>query len=66
MDKIHVGKIIKVGSSHALILPVAILRAVEIQRGDYLIFAIYSDGILTARKLTPPEIIQMKPPEIKI
>lgn len=61
MEVVHMSKVIKVGNSHAIVLPVAVMLGLEIERGDHMIFAIYAKNTLTARKLEPDELRRLKP-----
>ena len=66
MQILHRSKVIKVGNSNMIAIPHEFCRDLMIERGDHMIFAAYSEGILTMRKLSPEEIKQMKPPEIQM
>ena len=66
MQVIQMAKVIKVGNSHAICLPVPVMLALGVERGDVMVFALYDEGVLTARKLSPEELERMKPlPVIK-
>ena len=64
MEELFTGKVIKVGSSLAVIIPKNICDALEFERGNHVAFAIYLYGNLCIRKLTDAQILQIKPPLI--
>lgn len=64
MENIHITKLVRVGTSLGVIVPVEILRAVGLQRGDTLAFGTYEPNVVLFRKLSNEEIVQMKPPII--
>lgn len=65
MEIVHISKVLKVGNSLAIVIPSYVRLGMGIERGDYMIFAVYSNDILTARKMSPDELKQMKPEEIR-
>ena len=58
------SKVMKIGTSHAIVIPVYIMIALGIERGDYMVWAVYSGNTITARKMTPDELASLKPAEI--
>ena len=65
MENIHIGKVIKAGTSKAIIIPVAILRGLKISRGDRVVFAVYDENTFAVRRLLPEELREMKPEDVK-
>lgn len=65
MDSLYLCKVQPMGTSLGVVIPVDILRALCIERGDRMAFAIYEDNVICIRKLTADEILQIKPPIIK-
>lgn len=43
MENLLIGKVCKVGTGHGIIIPVRILRALNFQRGDRIIFGDFKD-----------------------
>lgn len=67
MEQIYIGKIIRVGSSNAIVLPANILQAYNWQRGDHVVFGFNSEQALFLKKLSDDELRKLKPvPTIKI
>lgn len=64
MENPNIGKIIKVGTSHAIVIPVSILRALKINRGDRVVFAVYDENIFAVRRLTQEELRGLKPGDV--
>lgn len=58
------SKVMKVGTSHAIVIPAYIMLALGIERGDYMVFAVYSNDILTMRKMSVEELRALKPEEV--
>lgn len=51
MEQLRVTKVVKVGSSLAVIVPKALLCAVDLQRGDQVSLAVRGDLSLEIKKL---------------
>lgn len=66
MENIQTARVVKVGTSLALILPVAICRSMQLGRGDRFVFGIYDDNIFYARRLTTDDLRNIKPPNLSI
>ena len=64
MENLYTAKVIKVGTSKAICIPSQILKALELERGDYVVFAVYKGGEFVARKLSPAELQAIKPKQI--
>lgn len=64
METLKITKIVKVGTSLAVVLPVSILKALEWQRGDTLLFAFLSDDSLTIRRLSDSQIRRLNSDDI--
>lgn len=54
------SKLIKIGNSHGLVVPIEILRALKIERGDFVIYGFQPDGSVCFRKVTDIEIQKFK------
>ncbi len=65
MENIKVGKVIKVGSSLAVVIPAELLRALNIKRGDQVVYAVFSENQFCVRRLTEQELRAMKPQNIQ-
>lgn len=55
----------RVGSSLAIVIPVNILRALKIERGDQMTFGIYADDVICIRKIQQAELLKLKPQNIQ-
>ncbi len=66
MNSLFSTKIIQIGTSKGLVIPVEILRALQLDRGDLMVFAVYSEGQFICRKLSPVEIENLKPQQLII
>lgn len=66
MLDISTAKIIKIGTAKGIIIPVAIMRALGLERGDYLVFGVFQNGQFAARKVSPAELQSLKPKQIVI
>lgn len=64
MDNLFVSKVTKVGTSLAVVIPVAVLRGLKIERGDRLSFAVYEDQTFVCRLITDVESAALKPKQI--
>lgn len=56
-----ISKVIRVGNSLAITIPVAILRSLKIKRGDYVVFGVYDENVFAVRKVTDAEQSNLKP-----
>ena len=56
MQYIRVSKIIKNGTSLAVVIPKEILVALKMQRGDQIAFGIYNENTLTITKINPQDL----------
>lgn len=54
-------KIIKNGTSLAVVIPKNILRDLNFQRGDVIVFAVAEGDVLCLRKVKEAELLQLKP-----
>ena len=61
METIFITKIIKVGDSHGVIIPVNILNAYHWQRGDIVIFGFAADQVLFLKRPSDIELQKIKP-----
>lgn len=65
MDEVRIQRVIKVGTSLAVVLPVNVCRALCIQRGDRVAFGVFEDNTLVVRKLTEAEVRALRPQQFK-
>lgn len=56
MKYIRVSKIIKNGTSLAVVIPKEILVALKMERGDQIAFGIYNETTLTITKINPQDL----------
>ena len=61
MQTVFISKIIKVGSSYGIVLPINIMGAYKWQRGDHVIFGFSDDKALWIKKLSDEELLNLKP-----
>lgn len=66
MINMQITKVIKNGTSLAVVIPVNILRALKIERGDQLVFAIAEGDIICMRKISDMEKLKIKPNSIRL
>jgi antitoxin component of MazEF toxin-antitoxin module len=64
MQNLYTSKVVRIGTAIGVIIPVDICRALDIQRGDLIAYAVYQDGQFICRKLSPIEMENLKPREI--
>lgn len=64
MEPIRITKIVRSGSSLAIVIPKEILQAVHLQRGDQIIVCPHSEGTIVLRKISNEEILKLKIPNI--
>lgn len=60
MQNIVVSKIIKTGTSCCIVIPKNILRALNLERGDQVIFGIAADDVLMIKKVTADDKTKWK------
>lgn len=66
MINMQITKVVRVGTSLAVVIPVNILRGLFIERGDQVVFSIAAGDVLCMRKITDAEKLQIKPPVIQV
>lgn len=66
MENVDITKVVKVGTSLGIIIPKHILTSCEIQRGDHIVFGLFTEGQFFVRKLTEKELRHLRPQVIKI
>ena len=60
MEYIRTSKITRLGTSLAIVIPVEILRALQMQRGDQLVFGVYDDDTIIIKKIPDKELRNFK------
>ncbi len=65
MENIKLGKVIKVGDSLAITIPVSILRGLKINRGDSVVIGVYDENTFAVRRVPAQELRDLKPGELK-
>lgn len=60
METINLTKIIKTGTSLCAVIPVNILKALNWQRGDVLVFTNFTDDSLTLKRVSDKELRELK------
>ncbi len=66
MESVLTSTVIKTGTSLAVVIPVQILRALKISKGDKVCFAVYEDKVVTFRVITDLEQRALKPKHITV
>lgn len=66
MINVQITKVIRVGNSLSVVIPVNILRELGIKRGDQIVFAIAEGDVICMRKISDAEKLKIKPPPIQI
>lgn len=51
----------RVGTSLAVVIPVNILRALKIERGDQMAFGVYVEDVICIRKIQQEDLLKIKP-----
>jgi len=64
METLLVTKVIRVGTSLAVVIPKKIRVPLKIERGDYLVAAVYQDGAFVLGKPNAEAIKNLKPPTL--
>ena len=62
MEKVIISRIIKTGNSLCVVIPKNILRALNWERGDQIVFGIFHDEALMISKISPVELLKLKIP----
>ncbi len=60
MENIYTTKIIKIGTSKGVVIPLDILNALNWQRGDSVIFTLAADDHLIIKKLNDETLRRLK------
>lgn len=61
MQNIEFTRLIRIGDSKGVVIPIEILRDLQWERGDYIVFAVGKSDVLCARKMSDSEIKNIKP-----
>jgi len=61
MINLQITKIVRVGTSLCVVIPVNILRDLRLERGDQVAFAIAAGDVICLRKITDAEKLEIKP-----
>lgn len=64
METVILRKVIKSGTALCVVIPVNILRSLNIKRGDELVFRVYENDTIVMRKIKPEEFAVLKPDQI--
>lgn len=64
MENLQITRVMRVGSSLAIVIPVNILRALKIERGDQMTFGVYADDVICIRKIQQEDLQKLKPKNI--
>lgn len=61
METMILSKILRIGDSHGIIIPVQVLRAYHLERGDYVVFGFGDKEQIFFKKLSAEELKLLKP-----
>ena len=61
MEYIRTSKIMRVGTSNAIVIPIEILRTLSMQRGDQVVFGVYEDDTIIIKKIPDKELRNFQP-----
>lgn len=61
MPRVRMQRVLKIGTSLGVVVPAEICRALNIQRGDYVVFGVYSESSVCIKKVSPDELRKMHP-----
>lgn len=61
MENLIITKVMRVGTSLAVVIPVNILRALKIERGDQMAFGVYVEDVICIRKIQQEDLLKIKP-----
>ena len=61
MINVQITKIVRVGTSLGVIVPINILRDLRIMRGDQVAFSVAAGDVICLRKITDAEKLEIKP-----
>jgi len=61
MEYIRTSKITRVGTSLAIVIPVEILRALKLLRGDQVMFGVYDEDTIIIKKIPDKELRNFLP-----
>ena len=60
MEPIYLTKVLKIGNSLGIVIPLDVLKAVGLRRGDLVMFKDFGVNEFSVRWLTPVEIKEIK------
>lgn len=60
METVRITKVIRTGNSLCIVIPKEILVALNLLRGDQVVFGIYDENSLVIRKLQNRELLAFK------
>jgi antitoxin component of MazEF toxin-antitoxin module len=63
MERVRITKVIKSGTSLAVVIPKSVLEAVELERGDQVVFGIVDDKTIAIRKISGEELKAIRLPQ---
>jgi len=61
MESVFITKILKIGTSHGVVIPAEVLRGYHWQRGDFLIFGFAGNEQLYLKRLSDVDLQKLKP-----
>lgn len=64
MEIARIGRVLKIGNSVGVVLPVELTRGLNIRRGDLVTFAVLSETGIVIRKLLDREVKALTPTDI--
>ena len=64
MEIVRIGKVAKIGTGLAVFIPAHIARALNVRRGDSVVFSVFNNNQFVVRVLSADEIRDLKPKDI--
>lgn len=66
MDTLRISKVTRVGNSLGIVIPVEIIRGLNIKRGDQVVFGVYNGNNIVIKRLTTDDVRKLKPSDISM
>lgn len=61
METVRVQRVIRVGTSLAVVLPADICRSLKIEKGDSISFGVFESDTVVVRKLSANDLRSLRP-----
>lgn len=64
MEILRISRVVKSGTGLAVFIPAHIARALDVRRGDSVVFSVFDDKQFVVRKISADELRKLKPQDI--